>query len=303
MKIKNENNTDITHSNIDSNNNKLKDIISKINNQNSKEIVYTIKGLKDGLICLTTREKTYIIKKNSLIKVLPGYRAIILLLDNGNVLSSKNTKVLIYNNNCENIIKEIEIGEFAREIIELKQYDNKILFLSENSTLKLIENDEHRIILDDNKKPICSIIEVSSNVIVIIFKDTSIMFFDLKNLVKISELILQNQIKNIDNIDILCINGNYLYISLRQSIFKIDIIKKEPISKYNLTLSKIYMFNNNIFGIYKNFIYRITDKDKTINSNLLYQFKKEKNIYCLYQIEEKKLMISTKEGIQIYDFK
>ena len=63
------------------------------------------------------------------------------------------------------------------------------------------------------------------------------------------------------------------------------------------------MFNNNIFGIYKNLIYRITDKDNTINSNILHQFKKENDIYSLYQIEEKKLIISTKEGIQIYDFK
>ena len=41
--------------------------------------------------------------------------------------------------------------------------------------------------------------------------------------------------------------GNYLSISLRKSIFKIDIDKKESISQYDFKLSKIYLFNNNIF--------------------------------------------------------
>ena len=104
------------------------------------------------------------------------------------------------------INKEINIGEYAREIIELKKYDNKILVLLENSTLKLIEKDKSSDILNNNKKQICSIIEVSTNEIVIIFKDTRIMFFNLKNLVEIRELKLQYYIINIDNIDISCIN-------------------------------------------------------------------------------------------------
>ena len=50
------------------------------------------------------------------------------------------------------INKEINIGEYAREIIELKKYDNKILFLSENLTLKLIENDKSTDTSNNNKK-------------------------------------------------------------------------------------------------------------------------------------------------------
>ncbi len=67
----------------------------------------------------------------------------------------------------------------------------------------------------------------------------------------------------------------------RKSIFKIDIDKKESISQYDFKLSKIYMFNTNIFWIYQNCVYRINHKDYTINVNFLIQFKKENNIYCL----------------------
>ena len=79
--------------------------------------------------------KTHIIKKNSLIKELPGYRKIILLLKSSNIYKwfGKN--------------KEINIGEYTREIIELKKYDNKILVLLENSTLKQFEKDKCRDII------------------------------------------------------------------------------------------------------------------------------------------------------------
>ena len=75
--------------------------------------------------------------------------------------------------------------------------------------------------------------------------------------------------------------GNYLSISLRKSIFKIDINKKESISQYDFKLSKIYLFNNNIFGIYQNGIYRITDKDNTINA-IFYANLKKKTIFIVY---------------------
>lgn len=74
---------------------------------------------------------------------------------------------------------------------------------------------------------------------------------------------------------------NYLSISLRKSIFKIDINKKESISQYDFKLSKIYLFNNNIFGIYQNGIYRITDKDNTINA-IFYANLKKKTIFIVY---------------------
>ena len=75
--------------------------------------------------------------------------------------------------------------------------------------------------------------------------------------------------------------GNYLSISLRKSIFKIDIDKKESISQYDFKLSMIYLFNNNIFGIYQNGIYRITDKDNTINA-IFYANLKKKTIFIVY---------------------
>ncbi len=77
-----------------------------------EEIVYTIKGLKDGLICLITKEKTYI-KKNSLIKELPGYRKIILSLNNRNFFSSKILK--FYSNDFE-INKEINIANMLGKL-------------------------------------------------------------------------------------------------------------------------------------------------------------------------------------------
>ena len=75
--------------------------------------------------------------------------------------------------------------------------------------------------------------------------------------------------------------GNYISISLRKSIFKIDIDKKESISQYDFKLSMIYLFNNNIFGIYQNGIYRITDKDNTINA-IFYANLKKKTIFIVY---------------------
>ena len=75
--------------------------------------------------------------------------------------------------------------------------------------------------------------------------------------------------------------GNYLSISLRKSIFKIDIDKKESISQYDLNYQRFICLIIIFFGIYQNCIYRIIDKDNTINA-IFYANLKKKTIFIVY---------------------
>ena len=295
------------------NNDKDKDnrnnAISEINSMIKKgEKVYAIKGLKDGLMSLTTVNNTYIIKNNSVKAVLSGYIKMILSLDNEDILAAKNRQVLIYDKNNFSIIKEISMNDYARQIIELKKYDNKILFLSEDhSKLKLIENNDDIDIIYDSKKEnddINSIIEVNAGQIIMILRDTKISFFDLNRKTVVGNLTFQTDINKIDNIDISFIYENYLYISLLNSIYKIDINKKETISKYNINinLTKIYMFNNNAYGIYKNYIYLISEKDNKIITNILLK-DEGKLIYSLFETKKGEIIFSNDKEVKFYNFK
>ena len=63
--------------------------------------------------------------------------------------------------------------------------------------------------------------------------------------------------------------------------------------------SKIYRFGNNFFGIKWNIIYAIIDDNNNIQEKIIYE-DLSKNIYCLYQTKEKKMILSTEKGIKYY---
>ena len=301
--LQNKNNSNIFNEpnnhniNNESNSN---NIITKINNyiKNKKEEIIKIIGLKNGMICLLGLYNSYIIKNNSLIAFLEGYRNLILLLNNGDLLSSKSRKILIYDSkNFVSPKKEINMNCYSRQIIEL--YDNKILFLSTESNLILIENynieNTNKFDYLKDKKIVTMILIINDEIAFISF-DKIIYFFNFEKNKEVKQLKLSGY-GNIYMVDIASVKGNNLYIGLMSSIFKIDIKKKEIIGKHICDFSYISKFNSNLYGISKYSIYQITDDNNKININQIY--KDTAKIKSLYQIGEKRFMICTEKEIKI----
>ena len=298
--VQNPNSIDLTMSN-----NKL-NILSEINKK--KITIFNIIGLKDGFICLISNENSYIIKNNSLIKTLNGYRKVVLSLENKNILTSKNEKVIIYDNITFNTIKEIRMKEFAKQIIEINKNkkdnknNNELLFLSENSKIKLIEDNNYKDINYNIKKDICTIIETNIDQIVILYQDASLSFFNFKKKEETAQIKIQNNnALKIDYNDIFFIDGDFLYISLFSSIIKIDIEKKIMIHNYELKMPKIYRFNNNFFGIYKNKIYILSDLNEEIKTKIICS--ENENIYSLFQSNNNQIIYCTNNEVKLSKFK
>ena len=298
--VQNPNSIDLTMSN-----NKL-NILSEINKK--KITIFNIIGLKDGFICLISKENSYIIKNNSLIKTLNGYRKVVLSLENKNILTSKNEKVIIYDNITFNTIKEIRMKEFAKQIIEINKNkkdnknNNELLFLSENSKIKLIEDNNYKDINYNIKKDIYTIIETNIDQIVILYQDASLSFFNFKKKEETAQIKIQNNnALKIDYNDIFFIDGDFLYISLFSSIIKIDIEKKIMIHNYELKMPKIYRFNNNFFGIYKNKIYILSDLNEEIKTKIICS--ENENIYSLFQSNNNQIIYCTNNEVKLSKFK
>ena len=86
------------------------------------------------------------------------------------------------------------------------------------------------------------------------------MFFNIEK--KEKNQILELSCKaNIILLDNSFIAHGYLYIASLDSMFKIDIIEKKINKKFTFGFSKIYSFNNDIFGININCVYKINDKN------------------------------------------
>ena len=313
------NNEDLTQINIinndndnDNNNNENNnDIITRINNKinENNEIIYNIQGLKNDAICFTTNKAVYIIKDNNPnIITLNGFRKVILQLKNGNILSSKNTNILIYSDNDFLNFEKINIKCYPKQIIELEE-ENQFLILNEDSDLILLQGETiiDKINNYKNECKISSIKEINSKEIVLLLeykskkvnKNKILIFYDLKNKIEIKRLELQSQPMISNDYDVLNIYNNYLYVSLFDSLFKIDIGKRTKIMRTSFGFSKIYRFGNNFFGIKWNIIYAIIDDNNNIQEKIIYE-DLSKNIYCLYQTKEKKMILSTEKGIKYY---
>jgi len=118
----------------------LINIFEKINNiiKSNNDNIDNIQVSKEGTIYLICINGLYIINQNSL-QFIPGYRKVVLPLNNGDLLISKNMKINIYSNdNFENETKTIDMKCYVKQIILLPN-ENKFLFLSEESKIILIQ--------------------------------------------------------------------------------------------------------------------------------------------------------------------
>ena len=101
----------------------------KINIKNNNDNIDNIQISKEGTIYLICINGLYIIKEN-LPKFIAGYRKVVLTLNNGNLLTTKNTKIIIYSDSyCEKETKTIDTKYYVKQIILLPD-ENKFLFLS-----------------------------------------------------------------------------------------------------------------------------------------------------------------------------
>ena len=182
----NKNTNEIIELNLNNNSNLINSIFlsfNTINNiiKNYNDNIDNFQVSKNGTIYLICNEGLYIINQN-LFKFLEGNRKVVLPLNNGNLLTSKNTNILIYsNNNFEKEKETINIKYYPRQII-LLQDENKFLYLSENSKIILIQTDsgiKTEVIYENIKNSISSIIGVNNSEIVIIFQNRIIMFYNV----------------------------------------------------------------------------------------------------------------------------
>ena len=269
--------------------------IIEMNNiiKKNQEKVFNIIRLKNenGKICVSTMNNAYIIQNNK-IQTLLGYRHIILQLGNGNLLTVKNTKIIIYfpNKNFSEK-KEIDINRYSSQIIEL---NNKgIMVLSENSELIMIQNEEISKIIDDIQN-ISSIIETYNNEIAIVLKDKNLLFYNLENQKELKRLGLISN-ANLITLPFLYVYNKNLYVSLFDCFYKVDIEKKIILTKFDLKYRRMYCFGYDFFGINNNCLYEIIDDNNKIKENKICE--ESSNILCLCQLEEKKLILSTDDGI------
>ena len=291
------NNQIVAKNEFNNNKNNSDDFISFINDKMKKkeEKIENIIDLKNGLICFLSNIKSYIIKNNSILKILNGKRDVILSLNNGNIISSKRSSIIFYEKDSFKIIKEIKIGCFAKQIIELKNCD--ILILSQNSQLCLIKANTinvDKIILNKNLN-ILSIIEINNDKVAIISnnldtKNIGINYFDLNTKMLKQYLILEENNDINLKVDSFIINNN-IFISFLNNLYIVDFISQK-MEKKELGFSKFYSFNNNIFGIKEKSIYNITINNDIVNANKIYEDNSD-NIICFIYSEDKKCIFCT----------
>ena len=291
------NNQIVTKNEFNNNKNNSDDFISFINDKMKKkeEKIENIIDLKNGLICFLSNIKSYIIKNNSILKILNGKRDVILSLNNGNIISSKRSSIIFYEKDSFKIIKEIKIGCFAKQIIELKNCD--ILILSQYSELCLIKANTinvDKIILNKNLN-ILSIIEINNDKVAIISnnldtKNIGINYFDLNTKILKQYLILEENNDINLKVDSFIINNN-IFISFLNNLYIVDFISQK-MEKKELGFSKFYSFNNNIFGIKEKSIYNITINNDIVNANKIYEDNSD-NIICFIYSEDKKCIFCT----------
>ena len=128
----NNNSNDLMNSNFLMINDELMNIFEQINiiMKNNNDNIDNIQVSNEGTIYLLCINGLYIINQN-LFEFIPGYRKVVLPLNNGDLLTSKNMKIIIYsNNNFENETKTIDMKCYVKQIILLPD-ENKFLFLSE----------------------------------------------------------------------------------------------------------------------------------------------------------------------------
>ena len=277
-------------------------IFEKINNllKQSIEKVIDIKYLKDGIIFLISQKHTYIIKNNIIKYILEGYRNIILSLNNGDILTTYGKKIFLYKDETFLNLKEIDINNDLKQIIELK-YDNKLLILSKDSKIMLIEIDEQNVkkeVILEYGNEISLIIEINNNgEFIIIFSDGNLVIYNLKLKKEIKHLVLKT--KNIiESVNAFMIFNKHLYICSVEALFIIDIEKKE-LNQVNFRIEKIYKFNDDIYGIHKNTIYSIIINEKEIKKKVLCH--NTSSIYSLCLIKENLLIYSTENGVNFFN--
>lgn len=311
-----ENDEDLNDLNM--NDIELNNIVLRINKKitEKKEKIYNIKGLKNGAIYFASNNAVYIVKKNSDsdIITLNGYRNVILQLKNGNVLTSQSTNIFIYSDNNFSDYKKIRVNCYPRQIIELEK-ENEFLILSEESELKILKGDAviQSINAYKSEYKISSIKELNKNEISILLENKTkknndskiLIFYDLKEKEKIKgkeikRIELQSKPKILNYVDLHIYNNN-LYIPLFDALFKIDITKKTLIEKTNFGFSKFYRCKNYFLGIKKNEIYYIYEGNNSVIQNKKIYEEVSSNIYCLYPIKEKKLIVSTEKEIKYYE--
>ena len=182
----NKNTNEIVELSLNNNSNLINSIVlsfNTINNiiKNYNDIIDNFQVSKNGTIYLICNEGLYIINQN-LFKFLEGNRKVVLPLNNGNLLASKNMNILIYsNNNFEKAKETINMKYNPRQII-LLQDENKFLYLSEDSKIILIQTDsgiKTEVIYENIKNSISSIIGINNSEIVIIFQNRIIMFYNI----------------------------------------------------------------------------------------------------------------------------
>ena len=275
-------------------------IFNKINNllKNNNEKIIDIKYLKDGIIFLISKEHTYIIKNNAIIYILEGYRNIILSLKNGDILTSIDQKIIMYKDETFLKLKEIKINLSLKQIMQL-QYDNKILILTKDSKIMLIEineeNTERKEITLECGNNNFLMVEINNNgEFAIICSNGNLVFYDLKLQKEIKLLNLKT--KNIiESLNAFLVFKKYLFICSVDALFVIDIEKKEILNEINFGLEKIYKFNDDIFGIHKNTIYKIIFNDNEIKRKALCH--NASLIMSLCRIKESSLIYSAENGV------
>lgn len=279
---------------------KENNFITILNNdiKNKKEKIRYIKGLNNDMICLIGQNKSYIIKDNSEIVSIIGTIDSVLSLKNGDLLIVQFKTIIIYSNYNFINSKKIHMDFNINQIIEL--YNNKLL-ISDGSILILVDiNGEMKLdnIIYKAKKFISSIIEVNKNEIAIIFNDGNLNFFNFEEKSETKKLLLEKE-ANIQSFDISCVVDNNLFVSTLKSIYVIELKKKEIVKTFNiLTVEKIFAFNSNIYGIEKNFIYRIKYYDNKITIEVLY--KESSPIFCIYQKKDEQIIYCTDNEIKFF---
>ena len=82
-------------------------------------------------------------------------------------------------------------------------------------------------------------------------------------------------------------------------MFKIDIITKKINKKFTFGFSKIYSFNNDIFGINNNCVYKINDKNGNEKELM---FTDSLPIRSLYTMNKKQIIFCTQNQIKFHEF-
>ena len=223
---------------------------------------------------------------------------IILSLNNGDIISSKRTSIFLYDKNNFEIIKETKIGFHAKQIIEL--YNKDIVILSPSSELFLIKANTQIInkIFNNKNLNIFSILEINNGTSSFIsYNDSTrkneINYFDTNSL-KLEQHIIFYENDDFNSKINSFIVKNIIYISSLNYLYLIDINSKK-INKYEFTFSKIYSFNDNIFGINEKSIYNITLNDGEINTNKVHE--DNSDITCLFYSADKKYIFCTKNKV------